>query len=97
MTIELTRFDPAEYLTDPQDQAELLDEAFSTGDARFIAHALGTIARARGMTEVERATGMRRTALYRALSANGNPTLETLLKVTKALGLSVSVKVTAEA
>jgi len=94
MTIELGRFDAAEYLTDPQDQAERLDEAFASGDARFTAHALGMIARACGMTELATATGLKRQALYRALSANGNPTLETLLKVMKALGLDLVVKVT---
>jgi len=54
MTMQLERFDPAEYLTDPVDQAELLDEAFASGDARFIAHALGTIARTRGMRKLPR-------------------------------------------
>jgi probable addiction module antidote protein len=92
MTIELTRFDAAEHLTDPEDQAELIADAIASGDAGYISHALGVIARAHGMTQVERDTGMKRQALYRALSKEGNPTLETLLKVTKALGLKVSIE-----
>lgn len=59
-------------------------------DAAGIARALGDIARARGMAHVARATGLSRESLYRALSANGNPSFATVLKVTKALGLRLS-------
>lgn len=48
------KFDPAEHLKSPEAQAELISEAFGTGDPKFIAHALGTVARARGMTDVSR-------------------------------------------
>lgn len=92
MTIELNRFDAAEHLGDPEDQAELLADAFASGDTGYISHALGTVARARGMSQVERDTGMNRQALYRALSKSGNPTLGTLLKVTKALGLRLRIE-----
>ena len=92
MTIKLTRFDPATYLTHAEDQADLIADAVASGDTGYISHALGVIARARGMTQVERDTGMKRQALYRALSKEGNPTLDTLLKVTKALGLKFTIE-----
>lgn len=91
MTIELTPFDTAQYLTDPEDQAELLADAIASGDASIIAKALGLVARAHGMTELANETGLQRQALYRALSDKGNPTLETLVKVLPALGLEMSI------
>ena len=58
----------------------------------ILATRFGVVARAHGMTQVERDTGMKRQALYRALSTKGNPTLDTLLKVTRALGLKVTIE-----
>ncbi|MFD1103699.1 addiction module antidote protein [Sphingobium olei] len=92
MTIELKPFDAAQHLTDPEDQAELLADAFASGDASAIAAAIGIVARARGMTELANETGIKRQALYRAFSDQGNPTLETLLKVLPALGLRMRVE-----
>jgi probable addiction module antidote protein len=63
-----------------------------TGDAGYIANALGVIARARGMTEVARGAGITREALYRALSEDGDPRLTTLLGVMRSLGLRLSVQ-----
>jgi probable addiction module antidote protein len=80
-------FDAAEYLDDAESQAELLSDAFDTGDAAYIAHALGVVARARGMSKVARKAGVTREALYKALSNNGDPRLSTLLGVAKALGI----------
>ncbi|MDH7641145.1 addiction module antidote protein [Sphingomonas oryzagri] len=97
MTIELTRFDAAEFLTDPEDQAELIADAFGTGDAGYIKHALAIVAKARGMTQVERDTGIKRQALYRALGKDGNPTLDTLLKLTHSLGFTLRAERTAQA
>jgi len=68
MAIKTLPFDPARHLTSPEAQAELLSDAMQTGDAGYIANALGVIARARGMTEVARGAGITREALYRALS-----------------------------
>lgn len=91
MTIKTRRFDAARYLKDdPQGQAELIADALSTGDAGYVAHALGIVARARGMTQIARATGMSRESLYKALSADGNPELATILRVTKALGFRLT-------
>lgn len=67
----------------------LFDEALSDGDPRIIAAALGDIAKALGMTRLAQETGVRREALYRALSPDGNPELCTFLKVTNALGLEL--------
>ncbi|MBS7702703.1 addiction module antidote protein [Chelatococcus asaccharovorans] len=87
MTIETTPFDAAKYLGDPESQAVFLRDALETGDAGYIAHALGVIVRARGMSQVARDAGLSREALYKALSPTGNPTLSTLLGVTKALNI----------
>ncbi|RBP16896.1 putative addiction module antidote protein [Roseiarcus fermentans] len=85
-------FDPAEFLDTPEAQQELLDDAAASGDGRYIAAALGTIARARGMTKVAAGAGVSREALYRALSEDGDPRLSTLLGVAKALGLTLAFR-----
>ena len=83
-------FDAAEYLDDAESQTELLADAFESGDAGYIAQALGVVARARGMTQVAREAGVTREALYKALSNDGDPKLPTLLGVAKALGVRLS-------
>lgn len=88
--MKTTPFDPADYLDTPAAQTELLADAVESGDAKYIAIALGTIARARGMTKVAEGSGVTREALYRALSKDGDPRLSTLLGVAKALGLKLS-------
>jgi probable addiction module antidote protein len=88
--MKTTAFDPADYLDTPEAQEELLADAAASGDARYIAIALGTIARARGMTKVAKDAGVTREALYRALSEDGDPRLSTLLGVAKALGLRIT-------
>ena len=85
MTIETTPFDATKYLGDPEAQVVFLRDALETGDAGYIAHALGVIVRARGMSQVARDAGLSREALYKALSPTGNPTLSTLMSVMKAL------------
>lgn len=89
MAIETIPFDAAEFLDDAESQAELVADAFNSGDAHYIAHALGVVARARGMTQVAKDAGVTREALYRALSQEGDPKLSTLLGVLKALGMSL--------
>lgn len=86
-------FDPAEHLGTPEAQAEYISAALETGDPAFIADSLGVVARARGMSQLARDTGLRRESLYKALSAEGNPEFATIMKVVQALG----VKLTAEA
>jgi len=90
--MKTTRFDPADHLTSAEVQAELISEAFRTGDRTFIAHALGTVARARGMTEIARKSGVSREALYRTLSKQGDPRLSTLTHVLAALGFGLEAK-----
>lgn len=90
-------YDSAEYLTTEKTRRMYLEEAFETGDPAFIASALGTVARAHGMTDIAKATGLGRESLYKALSADGNPELATILKVVSALGLRLSVESAAKA
>ncbi|KLP40821.1 addiction module antidote protein [Enterobacter ludwigii] len=89
MTEKFSTWDSAEYLKTEEDMAAYLDACIEEAgdDAAFIAKALGTIARARGMTQVARDAGVSRENLYRALSGSGNPEFGTILKVIKALGL----------
>ncbi|CAD5378179.1 Putative addiction module antidote protein [Pseudomonas sp. OF001] len=89
MTEQFSRWDSAEYLKTEEDMANYLDACMEEAgdDPAFIAKALGTIARAHGMTQVARDAGVSRESLYRALSGEGNPEFGTILKVVKALGL----------
>lgn len=92
MAIKTIPFEASRYLKSPKAQAELLADAVESGDAGYIATALGVIARARGMAEVASEAGITREALYKSLSASGDPRLTTLLGVTKALGIEVKMK-----
>lgn len=82
-------WDPSEYLESEEDIAAYLQAAFETGDPTLIAAALGDIARAKGMSQIARETGLGRESLYKALSAEGNPEFVTILKVVEALGLKL--------
>jgi probable addiction module antidote protein len=92
LPLKTTIFDASEYLDDPQSQAELLADAFETGDATYITHALGVVARARGMSSIAKDAGVTREALYKALSETGDPRLSTLLGVLRALGVQLTAK-----
>ena len=88
MAVSATRpWDAAEHLQTEEDMVAYLEVAFEEGDPALIAAALGDIARAKGMTQVARETGLGRESLYKALSAQGNPEFATILKVVQALGL----------
>ena len=91
MTREAKPFDAARFFTTRESQAELLAEAFEGGHAGYITQALGTVARARGMSDVARGAGVTREALYKALSGKGDPKLSTLLGIARALGLQLTV------
>ena len=82
-------YDVSEQLRTPEEMAAYLDAWLEEApdDAAGIARALGDIARAKGMTQVARDAGLSRESLYKALSANGNPSFATVLKVARALGL----------
>ena len=92
MALETFPFDAAAYLSAPEAQAELLTDALETGDASYIANALGTIARAHGMAQVAKEAGVTRASLYKALSSEGDPQLTTLLGVIKALGMKLTAE-----
>ena len=90
-------FDGSRYLNTDGRVAAALDEALLSGDPTFLSVTLGEIARARGMTQLARETGLTREALYRALSAEGNPEMATILKVVQALGFQLHATPTKEA
>ncbi|HYC54059.1 MAG TPA: addiction module antidote protein [Candidatus Binatia bacterium] len=87
-------YDAAEQLDSPAEIAAYIEAALEDGDPRVIAHALGTVARARGMSEIARKTGLGRESLYKALSPDGNPSLATVLKVVRALGIRLNAEAT---
>jgi probable addiction module antidote protein len=90
--VKTTRFDVAEYLDTPQRQAEYISAALETGDATFVRDAVGTVARARGMSDIARAAGLNRESLYKALGEKGNPEFGTMLGVLRALGLELAAR-----
>ena len=92
MAEKLSDYDPAEDLGSDEAIATFMAEAFETGDAAYIAHALGVVARAKGMAEIARNTGLSREQLYRSFSASGNPTLKTTMAVMKSLGIELTAK-----
>ncbi|CDZ26309.1 addiction module antidote protein [Neorhizobium galegae] len=93
MAEKLTAYDPAEDLGSDQAIAAFMAEAFETADAAYIAHALGVVARAKGMMQIAKDTGLSREQLYRSFSATGNPTLKTTIAVMKSLGIELTAKV----
>jgi probable addiction module antidote protein len=90
VTIKTLPYDAADFLTDEETIAAYLTESLESDDPKVIAKALGAVARARGMTQLSKDTGITREALYRALSATGNPEFGTVLKVVHALGLRLA-------
>ncbi len=90
MTLKTTPWDSAELLDSPESTVAYIEAAFEDGDPSLIAHALGVVARARGVTQLAKDSGLSRDALYKAFQADGNPTLQTLTSVMKALGMKLS-------
>jgi probable addiction module antidote protein len=91
MTLETRPWDAVDHIATPERQAAYLEAAFEDGDPALIAAAIGDIARARGMSDLARETGVTRNALYKAFGEGGNPTLSTLASVVKALGYKLAV------
>jgi len=87
-------YDSAEYLDSTEAINAYMEEALETADPVFIAKALGTIARARGMSQIAKKAGLSRESLYKALSAEGNPEFGTIIRVMHALGLKFSITAT---
>lgn len=98
MKTTTTPYDVAELLRTPEEMAAYLEACIeeADGDAAFIAKALGDIARAQGMTQVARESGLSRESLYKALSGERSPSFDTILKVVSALGLKLSASVRSE-
>ena len=89
-----TPYDVADHLRTPEDMVAYLEASIEAaeGDAAFIAKALGDIARAKGMTQVAKDTGLSREHLHTALSGDRIPAFDTVLKVVSALGLKISIE-----
>ena len=94
MVIKTTRWDSAGHLQSDEDIKLYLEACFEEAgdDPAFIVHALGVIARAKNMSQLARDTGITREGLYKAFSAEGNPTFATVTKVAKALGLQLTIQ-----
>ena len=96
MALKTFPYDSAEYLEDDQAIAEYLEKAMKIAmedsDPSFLAQALGTVARARGMSQIAKDAGLSRESLYKALGAEGNPEFGTILRVLQALGLKLSIQ-----
>jgi len=90
-----SRWDAADTLKTEEDAARYFEACLGEdpGDGSLIRAALGDIARARGMSQLARATGLSREGLYQALSAKGNPEFSTIMKVIRALGLKLRAEI----
>ena len=93
MAIKSKPFDAARYFPDDASQVSLLNDALHEGDPGYIAAAIGTIAKARGLSEVARESGLNRQALHKALSDGGNPTIDTVMRVLGELGIELHATV----
>src|SRR6266567_899752 len=87
-----TRFDAADYLDSEERQAAYIAAALETGDADFVRDALGIVARARGMAGVAKSAGLSRESLYKALGESGNPEFATVMRVVRAMGVTLSAR-----
>ena len=91
MQITTKAFDIADHLRTDSDISEFLQEVADTGSSSDFIHALGVAARAKGMSNVAKQTGVSRASLYKSLSANGQPRFETIIKVVAALGCQLKI------
>ena len=90
--LKTTRFDAADYLDTAEARAEYMTAALETGDVEFIRDAVGVVARARGMTKIAKETGLSRESLYKALGESGNPAFGTVMRIVRALGLTLTAR-----
>ena len=90
MPLKTTKWDATEYLRSEEEIFTYIEAALEDGDPAVITHALGNVARARGMTRVAKEAGVTREALYKALSEKGDPRLSTFIGVMKALGVKLT-------
>jgi probable addiction module antidote protein len=87
-----TRFDAADYFGSEERQVAYIAAALETGDPDFVRDALGLVAKARGMAEIAKGAGLNRESLYKALGDNGNPEFATVMRIVRALGLTLSAR-----
>jgi probable addiction module antidote protein len=92
MMPKTTRFDAADYLDSKEKQVAYITAALETGDPDFVRDALGLVARARGMGAIAKSAGLNRESLYRALGEAGNPEFGTIMRVIRAMGLTLSAQ-----
>jgi probable addiction module antidote protein len=92
MALETIPYDSADFLDSPEAIAAYIEAAFEDGEPALITHALGVVARAKGMSQLARDAGVTREALYKALTAGGDPKLSTFVGVLKALGMRLTAK-----
>jgi probable addiction module antidote protein len=97
VTPKTTRFDAADYLDTEERQVAYIAAALESGDADFVRDALGLVARARGMGEIAKKAGLNRESLYKALGDAGNPEFGTVMRIVRALGLTLSARPVASA
>ena len=88
----LSDYDSADYLQSPEDLAAYLNAILEENDSGLLAHALGVVARAQGMSQVAQSAGIEREALYKALRADAMPRFSTIQQVTGAMGLRLKVE-----
>jgi probable addiction module antidote protein len=91
MPLKTTRWDASEFLDNDEAIAAYLNAAFEDGNPAFIAASIGHVAKAKGMSQIARETGLSRENLYRALGDDGNPELSTMTKVMRALGMRIQI------
>jgi probable addiction module antidote protein len=85
-------FDASQHLESDEDIAAYIDEAIATNDIDTIVRAIGVVAKARGMSQIAKDTGLSRESLYKSLSGEGSPQFETIVLVLRALGFRLSVE-----
>jgi len=90
--MKTSRFDAADYLDTAEARAEYMTAALETGDTEFIRDAVGVVARARGVAGIAKETGLSRESLYKALGPAGNPEFATMMRVIRALGLTLAAR-----
>jgi probable addiction module antidote protein len=89
--MKLKKFDVVDFLDTDEAMIGYLNEALTYNDPKFFAEALGDVARAKGMTSIATTSGLGRQALYRSLSSDGNPRIDTLFKVLDTLNIRLAV------
>ena len=94
MAVKVSTWDVSEYLETEEDIAAYLNAVVEEGDPALLQAALGDVAKARGMSSIARESGVSRESLYKSLSANGNPSFQTISKVVRALGLQMGFTAT---